>query len=57
MAKKKESFSLQAFWNGFFNIRNSYIVYYLIKRFISTLLNIDVYIAYPWKKIEVKCII
>jgi hypothetical protein len=51
--KKKKSFSLLPFQNGFCIFQNSYIVYYLIKCIIWTFPNnIYVCITYPWKKIE-----
>jgi len=57
MGKKKESFSLLPFQNGFYSLQIFYIIYYLIKYIIWTLSNIDVCITYPWKKNEVNCII
>ncbi len=55
--KKKESFCLLPFQNGFCNLQEIYILYYLIKCIIWTLQNIDVCITYPRKKIEFNCII
>jgi hypothetical protein len=57
MEKKKKSFSLLPFQNGFYNFQKNYIVYYLIKCIIWTLPNIDVCITYLWKKIEINCIV
>ncbi len=54
---EKISISLLPFRNGFYNLQNSYIVYYLVNCIIWTLSNINVYITYPWKKIEVNGIV
>ncbi len=55
--KKKKSFCLLPFHNEFCSLQNSYIIHYLIKCIIWTLLNIYVYINYSWEKIEVNCIV
>jgi len=54
---KKKSFSFLPFQNGFYSFQNSYIIYYLIKCIIWTFPNINVCITYPWKKIEINCIV